>query len=200
MTLALATLLTLAGVLALRLARHWGRRQRPQRQLVLRWTGWLLLVVSLLPWTVAGGSDRGVALAILVLMLAGLSLALFEGWRAWRAPARKKRERTPRNDLPRPETRGKTLLLRRIWIFVLAGPLALAGALAIGMALWLGLAQAGVSEANVLAVAMISVPIIWAVFSGLATMEGRLAPRTLLVALPGLLGLAVSLVMAGSIA
>lgn len=197
MTLALAIALTIAGALALRLARHWGRQPGPQHQLAARWGGWLLLAASLLPWTAAGGSDRGVALAIGVLMLAGLALALFEGWRAWRAPARRKRERAFRNDLPKARTRGAALLLRRIWIFCLAGPLALAAALAIGLALWLGFGGAGVSEANVLAIGMLSVPIAWAVLAMLATMETRLASRTLLVALPGLLGLGATLVMAG---
>lgn len=197
MTLALAIALTIAGVLALRLARHWGRQQQPRSQLLARWGGWLLLAASLLPWTVAGGSDRGVALAIGILMLAGLSMVLFEGWRAWRAPTSRKRERTPRDDLPKTETRGTALLLRRIWIFCLAGPLALAASLAAGLVLWLGLAGAGVSEANVLALAMLSVPIIWSILAVLATIEARLVPRTLLIALPGLACLGAALAMAG---
>lgn len=192
MTLALAIGLTGAGVLALRLAWHWGRQQQPRRQLFLRCGAWLLLAAALTPWMLAGGSDRGVALAVLVLMLAGLALALFEGWRAWRAPVRRRREPTLRNDLPKAETRGSSLLLRRLWVFCLAGPLALAAALAIGLALWLGLGRIGVSDANVLAVAMLSVPIVWSILSVLATMEGSLGSRTLLIALPGLLGLALA--------
>ncbi|NEZ04338.1 DUF3325 domain-containing protein [Wenzhouxiangella sp. XN201] len=192
MTLAPAIALTTAGVLALRLAWHWGRQQQPRRQLPLRCAGWLLLAIGLAPWVLTGGSDRGVALAVLVVMLAGLALALFEGWRAWRAPIRRKREPTPRNDLPKAETRGASLLLRRLWIFCLAGPLALAAALAIGLALWLGLGRIGVSDANVLAVAMLSVPIVWSILAVLSTMEGSLGSRTLLVALPGLLGLALA--------
>lgn len=192
MTHALALVLTVAGLLTLRLAWHWGRQQQPGRQLILRWTAWLLLAAALGPWTLAGGSDRGVALAVLVVMLAGLALALFEGWRAWRAPARRRREQTPRNDLPKPATQGASLLLRRTWIFCLAGPMALAAALAIGLGLWLGLARIGVSEANVLAVAMLSVPIVWSLLSVVATMEGDLGSRTLLVVLPGLLGLALA--------
>lgn len=192
MTLALAIGLTGASVLALRLAWHWGRQQQPRRQLLARCSAWLLLTAALAPWMLAGGSDRGVALAVLVVMLAGLALALFEGWRAWRAPMRRKREPTPRNDLPRAETRGARLLLRRLWIFCLSGPLALAASLAIGLGLWLGLERIGVSDANVLAVAMLSVPIVWSILAMLASMEGSLGSRTLLVTLPGLLGLALA--------
>lgn len=192
MTLALAIALTAGGLLSLRLAWHWGRQQQPRRQLLMRWTAWLLLAAALGPWTTVSGSDRGVALALLVVMLAGLALALFEGWRAWRAPTRRRREQTPRSDVPKPGTQGAGLLLRRVWIFCLAGPLALAAALAIGLGLWLGLARIGVSEANVLAVAMLSVPIAWSILSVLATMESGLGSRTLLVVVPGLLGLALA--------
>jgi hypothetical protein len=197
MTLALAVLLTVAGALAVRLAWHWGRQQRPGRQLALRWSGWLLLALAVLPWTAAGGSDRGVALGIGVVMLAGLALVLIEGWRTWRAPARRRRERAPRNDLPRASTSGTALLLRRVWIFCLAGPLALAAALAVGLALWVGLARAGVSEANVLAIAMLAVPVAWAVFAVLATMEGGLGRRTASVTVPGLVGLGATFALAG---
>lgn len=198
-SLAIAIGLTVAGVLAVRQAWRRGRQQQPGRQLALRWVGWLLLLAALVPWALAGGHDRGVALAIIALMLAGLALALFEGWRAWQAPPRRRREREPRNDLPRATSRGSALLLRRIWIFCLSGPLALAGALAIGLALWLSLARAGVSTANVLAVAMLSVPIAWAVFAMLATMEGGLGRRTLVVALPGLLAAGAILALAGGV-
>lgn len=200
MTLALANLLTVAGVLAVRLAWHWGRQQRPGRQLALRWAGWLLLILALLPWMAAGGGDRGVALATGIVMLAGLALALIEGWRAWRTPKRRRREREPRNDLPRAASRGTALLLRRVWIFCLSGPLSLAAALAIGLALWLALAQAGVNEANVLAIAMLSVPIVWAVLAVLATMESKLATRTLLVTATGLAALGTTLALAGGVA
>jgi hypothetical protein len=198
-TLALAIGLTLAGLLALRLAWRLGRQQQARGQLALRWAGWLLLVLALAPWMRAGGHDRGVTLAIIVVMLGGLALVLFEGWRAWRAPKRRRREREPRNDLPRAASRGASLVLRRIWIFCLSGPLALATSLAIGLALWLGLARAGADSANVLAVAMLAVPIAWAVFASLATMDGGLGRRTLIVAGPGLLGLGATLALAGGL-
>ncbi len=197
MTLSLAAMLTAAGVLALRLAWHWRRRPGPGRQLVLRWIGWLLLAIALVPWVRAGGQDRGIALAVGVFMLVGLALALIEGWRAWQAPTRQKRRREPRNDPPATSSRGAGLWLRRAWIFCLAGPVALASALTIGLALWLGLAQAGVDAANVLAVAMLSVPVIWAVFTILGTMGGGLGRRALLVILPGLVGLGATLALAG---
>jgi hypothetical protein len=200
MTLALAIVLTLGGALALRLAWRQGRRQRPGPQRLLRWAGWLLLAVALLPWSISGGQDRGVALAVGVLMLSGLALVLFEGWRAARAPRRRRREREPREDLPRATSSGAALLARRAWIFCLSGPLGLTAALAVGLALWLGLERAGVSGANVLATAMLSVPVIWAVLAMLATMEGSLLRRSLLVAGPGLLGLGASLALAGGAA
>ena len=199
MTLALAVLLTLAGILALRLAWRRGRLQQIRQQLVLRWAGWLLLAAALVPWAATGGGDRGVALGVGVVMLAGLALVLLEGWRAWRAPARRRREREPRNDLPRAPSRGISLFLRRAWIFCLSGPLALAAALAVGLALWVGLARAGMHDANVLAVAMLAVPVAWAVLATLATMEAGLGRRTLLVAAPGLLGAGVTLALAGGL-
>lgn len=200
MTFALAALLTVAGVLAVRLAWHCGRRQQPGRQSALRWTGWLLLALAVPPWAAAGGSDRGVAVAVGVVMLAGLAMALLEGWRAWRAPGRRRRAREPRNDLPRASSSGRALLLRRVWIFCLAGPFALAAALAVGLALWLALVRAGVGEANVLAIAMLAVPVAWAVFAILATMEGALGKRTAFVSVPGLVGLGAAFALAGGIA
>lgn len=199
MTLALAVLLTLAGILALRLAWRRGRQQQVRPQLVLRWAGWLLLAAALVPWTATGGGDRGVALGVGVVMLAGLALVLVEGWRAWRAPSRRRREREARNDLPRAPSRGIALFLRRAWIFCLSGPLALAAALAVGLALWVGLAHAGMNDANVLAVAMLAVPVAWAVLTTLSTMEAGLGRRTLLVAAPGLLGAGVTLALAGGL-
>lgn len=199
MTLAFAILLTVAGALALRLAWRWGRQQQPQRQLALRWAGWLLLAAALAPWMAIGGSDRGVALGLAVVMLAGLVLVLIEGWRAGRVPTRRRREREPRNDLPRASSRGASLLLRRVWIFCLAGPLALATALAVGLALWVALARAGVSDANVLAIAMLSVPIVWAVLATLGTMQAGLGKRALLVIAPGLAGAAATLALAGGL-
>lgn len=198
MTLALAILLTAAGVFTVRLAWHCGRQQQGQRQRILRGAGWILLAVALVPWMRVGGQDRGVALAIGIVMLLGLALALFEGWRALRAPKRCRREREARNDLPEAASTGPALVLRRAWIFCLGGPLALAAALALGLALWLGLESLGAAPSNVLAIAMLAVPVAWAILSVFATMEGRLRSRTLIVALPGLLGLAASLLLAGA--
>ncbi|RFF29996.1 DUF3325 family protein [Wenzhouxiangella sediminis] len=199
MTLAFAILITLAGTLALRLAWRRGRQQQVRQQLVLRWAGWLLLAAALVPWVATGGGDRGVALGIGVVMLAGLALALVEGWRAWRAPARRRRERQTRSELPRAPSRGLALLLRRAWIFCLSGLLALAAALAVGLALWVCLARAGMNDANVLAVAMLAVPVAWAVLATLATMEAGLGKRTLLVTAPGLVGAAATLALAGGL-
>ncbi|MEE4302869.1 MAG: hypothetical protein V2J19_01845 [Wenzhouxiangella sp.] len=199
MQLALAILLTVAGTLALRLAWRRGRQQQARPPVVLRWAGWMLLAAALVPWAATGGGDRGVALGVGVVMLGGLALVLLEGWRAWRAPARRRREREPRNDLPRAPSRGIALFLRRAWIFCLSGPLALAAALAVGLALWVGLARAGMHDANVLAVAMLAVPVAWAVLATLATMEAGLGKRTLLVTAPGLLGAGATLALAGGL-
>lgn len=198
MTVAIALVLTLAGALSLRLAWHWGRQSDSVRQVVLRLSGWGLVIASLVPWSIAGGPDRGPALALLVFMLTGLALVLREGWRASRTPARSRRGRSERDEPIRPiEGSDTSLLLKRIWIFCLAGPVALAAALALGVALWLALARAGLAEANVLATAMLSVPLLWALLCVAATMQGRLAARTITVALPGLAGLGVAMVFVG---
>ncbi|MFW5927301.1 MAG: hypothetical protein ACOCSR_04545 [Wenzhouxiangella sp.] len=198
MMLVLAMLLTITGVFVVRLAWNSGRQHRPTRQLPLRWAGWLLLITALVPWTLAGGHDRGTALAITIVMLTGLALVLIEGWRARPVPGRRGREREARNQPPTTTPLEADLLLRRVWIFFLAGPLALTAALGIGLALWLALRQAGATEANVLAIAMISVPITWSVLVILATMEARLGSRTMLIVVPMLLGLAVCLTLAGA--
>lgn len=199
--LALAALLVLAGVAALRLAWRAGRRGRTRRRLVLRWGGWLLLAGSLVPSMAASGADRGVALAIVVLMLAGLVLVLREGRREWLTPRRRRREREGRDE-PLPAAGGGRgrLLARRIWIFCLGGPLAAAATLAIGLAMWLGLERAGVQDANILASALLAIPVIWALLAIVASIDLRLWLRTVAVTLPGLLAGLASLWLGGGMA
>jgi hypothetical protein len=200
MLLALALVLTVMGAFALRLAWQSGKETRTGRQLGLRLTGWGLLIAALIPASMAGGPDRGPALALLTFMLAGLGVVLREGWRANRRPDRTGRERALREEPTRAGGIGGSLLLKRIWIFCLAGPIALAAALALGLSLWLGLARAGVAEADVLATAMLSVPIVWALLSVLATMQGGLATRTLIVAVPGLAAAGAAMALSGPLA
>lgn len=197
--LTLAVLLMIAAVAALRLAWHWGRNGRPRHRLALRWAGWTLLAISLWPWAAAGGSDRGVALALLVLMLAGLVLVLREGRKEWTRPRRARRERQARENGAAPAS-GPMLLMRRVWIFFLAGPLALASSLALGLVLWLALERWGVASANVLAVGMLAVPLCWAALMIAASMDSHLGRRSLAVTVPGVVATLGCLTLAGGTA
>jgi len=188
-----ATVLVLAGVGLLWLVWQRGPGWPPLRRGILRALAWGLLVLAVWPWAVAGGADRGPALALLALMVTGLVLVGGRGWRHWRRhPAR-----APRTRAGDDKDRGQpvdgmapgALFLRRAWIAVLAGPLAGAGAILMALALD-GLLAASAPADRVTSV-MLAAPLAWTILIILAAYGMPLARRS------AILGVVIALAAAG---
>lgn len=193
MMITIGTLLTLIGVGLIWLAWRLGRDGRTRARLVARCGGWGLLALSLWPWQVAAGTDRGVALAITVMMLAALLIVGVIGWRHYRANGgnSRRRRRTTREIETVPQSRGE--LLSRIWIFFLAGPIA--GMTTVALVLVVNSAGADWAPANRLALDLLVVPVAWPLLALLATYDMPLRRRSamLLVTLTISVSLAVLL-------
>lgn len=173
LTLVFGMALTAAGVLLLFTGWRARRAGRSQQRALFTSAGWILLAASLLPWIILGGSDRGVAFAIMAFMLAGSMLVIFLGSRhSSNGRARNMRESVNGGAQ---SINGNNLLVRRVWVFLLAGPLSFAVAMA-GTAV-LYLAWTG-SAANRLAVVMLLVPFAWAVLAIYATYDVSLRQRS----------------------
>lgn len=179
---ALACTTTLLGVAAL-----WGAWMAGRRQSVVAWSrsalrgfGWGLLVASFGLWMQAAGPDRGLAIAGLGLSLAGLLFlvqAARSEARSRNRPARRRRT-TTRTAGPRPPGPGGGLRtgLRRLWVVVLAGPVAVAAAVLLAMLLYALALAAGLQAANGLAIGLIATPLLWSLLMPVAT--AGLALRT----------------------
>lgn len=166
--------LSIAGVLALWQTWRFGRQNRRPAQRAGRLLAWFLLAVSLVPWGLAGGADRGVALGILGLMVAALAIVGTIGWREARNPRRRKNSRE-RTDNERTESPGRAFV-RRAWIFVLAGPFSALAAISLTLSLH-GLAVSW-DPANRLAALLLFAPVAWAVLTIVATYDGALWKRS----------------------
>lgn len=189
MMIAIATLLTLIGVGLIWQAWHLGRDGRVRDRLVTRFGGWGLLLLSIWPWQLAGGTDRGVALAITVMMLAALLVVGLIGWQHHRANgAPRRRRRQAREMEATPQSRGE--VLSRLWIFCLAGPIA--GATTLALVLAVNSLGADIAPANRLALDLLVVPVLWPLLALLATYDAPLRLRSAVL----LVTLAVSIVLA----
>lgn len=163
-------------------ARRAGQHVRRRRFVV---AGWLLITISVLPWVIATGGDKGTALAILVLLLAGSALVIRAGL-LHKGNGRRVVERDVRNEV----SHGSSLLLRRIWVFLLSGPIAMAAALFISAAVFATWNLANGSEANRLATALLLMPLAWTLLALYATYDAPLRYRTSVVFLFLVVGLA----------
>lgn len=184
--------LTLSGVLLLQ--QSWRERRAGQhaRRRVLVVLAWSVLGIALLPWAVAIGTDKGIAYALLALMLAGATLVLRAGFA--HAPRQRKGEREPRNNGGAVEVQDWRLLLRRSWVFLLAGPICGIAAVfmtAVMFATWN--VETG-SAANRLAATILLVPIAWALLATWSTYDVSLKLRSFSVL--GLLAASVALTLA----
>lgn len=177
-----------AGVLLLWRAWRLGHEGRQVGRRISLAAGWSLLAACLLPWARAAGADRGPALALLAMMLtAGLLLAAI-GWReAARRGRRRERERPANGNTTAGGAR--RLLPRRVWIFLLAGPLSAAAAFLLSLVFYYGPA-AGWDPANRLAGVLLFAPAAWALLSVASTYDSRLLTRSALLGGLVLLGLA----------
>lgn len=183
--------LSLAGVMLLWRTWRFGWQRRGRLQPLAGIAAWAVLGASLAPWIAAGGADRGVALAVLLWMIGGFIVLGFIGWREARSPRRPRNGRS-RQSNARPDSRpAGALLARRIWVFLLAGPVAAGTALLLSLDLY-ALSNAW-APANRLAAVLLSAPMAWAALSVLATYDAGLSRRSALMAgilAIGVLGLA----------
>lgn len=177
LTLVFGIALTMAGVGSLfaawRARRAGQRRQRNVRVVA----GWLLLCLSFVPWIVHGGNDRGVALAIMAFMLAGSTLVLLLGARH-RANGRRRNGERDANGASDTRAGGWRLLVRRVWVFLLAGPVSFAVAMLATAALYLGWTG---SAPDRLAAVMLAVPFAWTLLAIYATYDISLRQRSVAV-------------------
>lgn len=165
---------SIAGALVLWQTWRFGRQNRRPAQRAGRLFAWFLLGASAIPWTLFGGADRGVALGILVLMVAGLAIVGAIGWRDARNPRRRRNGRE-RTDNGSQAPRGRAFA-RRAWIFALAGPVSALAVMALTLALH-GLAAAW-DPANRLAAAFLFAPLAWMVLAVVATYDTALWKRS----------------------
>lgn len=184
MTIAIiiATLLTLIGVGGVRLAWAAGKSGRPVAQNRLRLLGWGLLAISIYPWMIAGGADRGVAVGIIVFMLAGLVAVGRTGWQVLRSSSARKHARDNNGKRIEP-TPGSGRLAQRLAVFVLAGPLA--GGLAFLLTWLLNalLVASAVEPANRLASELVFFPLAWFVLMMFACYDSPLRRRAIIFGL-----------------
>lgn len=147
-TALLAALLSLAGIAVLYAA--W---RRPGRSVLLCAAGWGLLAVSAVPWAAAGGSDRGVALGLTVIMAGALLLIGVTG--QWRG-GKSRRERRTATAAAEPVSGAGW----RHWVrlSLVAGPLAAATAFALSLPIMHITAW---TEANRLMAAASAIVILW---------------------------------------
>ncbi|HEX7048504.1 MAG TPA: hypothetical protein VF275_13135 [Gammaproteobacteria bacterium] len=176
----IAAAMTIAAALLLREGWRARRAGHMKRRLTLMLSAWSLLLLSFIPWTFASGADRGIAFGITVFMLAGFVLVLMAARES--NGSRKRAEREPRtngNGNGASELSGTRLLLRRIYVFLLAGPISAVIALLVtanAFAWWN--VETG-SAANRLAAALLIMPIAWALLAIWTTYDVSLRRRSL---------------------
>lgn len=177
LALVAATAATLAGLVLLVLA----YKRRKQARGVLISTGWALIALSMIPWAFYGGVDRGPAMGICVLSLAAIAWIM-------RAGAISGRGRAAEGDESNPDTRinpDRIPWLRRTWIFLLAGPVALISSAALGVAIF---AFTPSADADRLALAAYLVPVIWGGLATWAVSDPRLMRKSIGVVGLGIVG------------
>lgn len=166
-----ATALLLGGLLLV-----YASWKRPQGDKGIRAPlGWILILLSGWFWAIAGGAVRGQFIALGVLALA--AFVLIAVTTDWQAP-RKVRHglRTSKNpDTPETDTASKTSRWRKLYRFLLAGPLAGCTAFALGLALLaLGKGQLASDDhaiTNYIIFMALAIPVLWSSAMAWALMD-----------------------------
>lgn len=173
--------LALAGVLVLRYT--WGRKGARSRMEVS--VGWGLIAVSFVPWIMASTGDWGAALALAAFMTVGVG---FITYAALRQPAGRKARapREARYSTPEKNPINWKAGGRRVFTFLLAGPIA--GVAALTLSLWLYGAMAHSEPTLRVFAILFAFPLIWAALSIFATYDMPVIKRGGIVVLSGVLG------------
>lgn len=156
---ALAFILTIVGVLALRYA--WADSARGRLPV---FAGWSMLVLALPGWTAVAALDKAVALTMLAPSL--VAFPVIAAGVEYKRAGPPRRPRRDAAELTAEFGRTRRLVSRTI----LAGPVAALAASALGMAVCL---RAPMGEADRLILGGFLVPLAWAVFAGWALADTR---------------------------
>jgi hypothetical protein len=177
----LALMLAFGGVLVLR--RTWARKAaRVSAEVSL---GWALVALSFVPWIMASTGDWGAALALCAFMIIGTGMIAYA---AVRQPAGRKARapREARDSTPERAPLNWRLGGRRVFTFLLTGPIA--GVAALTLSLWLYGAMAGAEPTLRVFAILFAFPLVWAVLSVFATYDMPVIKRGGIVVLSGVLG------------
>ncbi len=183
----LGVLAAIASVLLLR--QSWQLRRQGRANGFLRWGAWAAAGISGAFWITASTPDWGVAVSLCIFMLAGVAAV---AWIAALEPRRKEleagKDRTVADTDPANLDWG--IILRRVGIFLIAGPLA--GAASLLLTLWVyGMTfdSNGDQTASQLFLTLFGFPFFWAILALIATYDMPLFKRSGLVFLSAILGL-----------
>jgi hypothetical protein len=195
--LVVAIALPVTGVAALRVA--WQLPRGHRLRLPADLAGWALVAAGVGTWMAAGGPDRGVVIAVLVFMLAGLACLVAAGRRDARGggPLRRRTGRLDGDRTGKSPVEVRRRAIAWAWVVLLAGPIAGVGAFATGLAVQLGLLATGWHPANALAAVLLWVPLAWTTLAVVSTTQARLAGRSTVVCGIALAGLATALALPG---
>lgn len=166
--------LLLAGLALLVVA--WRRRKQSRGLLIAG--GWGLMLLSMWPWVVFGGPDRGVAIAISVLTLAAFAIVMRNG-------AAVKRVRAVADDevVTGYSDVGQIDWGRRGWVVLLAGPIAFASALQLSLVVFM---SHGLAEADRVTFAGVLMPLAWGALTTWALSDPNLMRKS-----AGIIGIGV---------
>lgn len=148
--------------------------------------GIALLILSFSAWVWGYGPDQGIAFGLIALPV----LAWF--WASFSIDIKSTRTRKSRDTSPSeiaPRTMALWLLtLRRIFIVILSGPIALIAACGGILGVFALLGHQGMNGADQLAIALFLAPILWGIYAMISVCDMRLWRRSALILGLGLSG------------
>ena len=168
--------LAVCGLLCLRTA--WRLRAQANGWRIS--LGWLALLGALCLGYASSGTDKGVALALIAIMLIAL-LVLGRSYLSSEIRRSKPANRIARH----PQTERSSHWLSGLWTGMVMGPLSGLASLAINTALYDILAKAGADPTLNLTLVAFAFPLVWAGLAILSGYQVRLWRRTLPVLLSG---------------
>lgn len=172
------TILLLAGLALLVLA--WRRRRQARGLLIAG--GWALIALSLWPWVIFGGPDRGLAVAVCVLTLAAFAVVMRNGAAADRGRAE---QRDDADIAAGPDAMGMIPWGRHAWVALLAGPIAFASAMALSLVVFM---SHGLAEADRITLAGLLIPTAWGALATWALSDPKLLRKSVAVVGTGVVG------------
>jgi riboflavin transporter FmnP len=165
----------------------WLLRNRWRASRSRKWpltAAWISLLASITLWGFTSGADKGVALGIIAVILAAMSVLLATALSTEKRKGRSQPSRTP---VPRRESRSH--YLRKLWVGLLIGPISGFAALAVSTLAFAAFDGVGLDHSMNLAIVSISFPTVWAALAVFAGFETRLFRKSAGVIATGMLPL-----------